>query len=40
MGTSHRIYEKDGVRMTVPFHGSKEVPKGLALKILKDAGIK
>jgi mRNA interferase HicA len=27
-------------QLTVPDHGSKEVPKGLELKILKDAGLR
>ncbi|MCU0444797.1 MAG: type II toxin-antitoxin system HicA family toxin [Microscillaceae bacterium] len=27
-------------QLTVPNHGSKEVPKGLAIRIMKDAGIK
>lgn len=27
-------------QLAVPFHGSKEVGKGLANKILKDAGLK
>lgn len=26
---SHIIYEKDGLHYPVPFHGSKEVGKGL-----------
>ena len=29
---SHVIYEKDGVRIPVPDHGSKEIGKGLAEK--------
>ena len=37
---SHYIYEKEGVRYTVPFHGSKEVGKGLEKKIKKEMGLK
>ena len=37
---SHYIYEKEGVRYPVPFHGSKEVGKGLEKKIKKDMGLK
>ena len=36
---SHYIYEKEGVRYTVPFHGSKEVGKGLEKKIKKEMGL-
>jgi mRNA interferase HicA len=39
---SHMIMQhntKPG-QLVVPVHGSKEVGKGLAIKILKDAGIK
>lgn len=36
---SHVIYEKDGVRFCVPNHGSKEMKKGLAMKILKEMGL-
>jgi predicted RNA binding protein YcfA (HicA-like mRNA interferase family) len=33
---SHYIYIKDGVKSEpVPFHGSKEMGKGLALKLIK-----
>ena len=38
--TSHRHYEKDGELIIVPYHGSDEVGKGLARKILKKAGLK
>jgi predicted RNA binding protein YcfA (HicA-like mRNA interferase family) len=34
-GTSHRAYEKNGKRVIIPFHGSKEVPTGTCSKILK-----
>jgi mRNA interferase HicA len=39
-GTSHIIYEKDGKHYPVPFHGSKEVGKGLEMKIKKEMGLK
>lgn len=37
---SHVIYEKDGKRYPVPFHGGKEVGKGLLKKIKKEMGLK
>ncbi|RYZ84514.1 MAG: addiction module toxin, HicA family [Moraxellaceae bacterium] len=33
---SHYIYEKNGRTYPVPYHGAKEVGKGLALKIKKE----
>lgn len=36
---SHIIYEKNGIRYCAPDHGSKEMGKGIALKILKEMGI-
>ncbi len=36
---SHVIYEKNGKRYPVPFHGSKEIPEGLRLKIEKEMGL-
>ncbi len=33
---SHYIYIKNGIVYPVPFHGSKEVPKGLEKKIRKE----
>ncbi len=36
---SHYIYEKEGLTYPVPYHGSKEVPKGLQKKIEKDLGL-
>lgn len=36
---SHVIYEKDGRTYPVPYHGSKEVAKGLELKIKKEMGL-
>lgn len=32
---SHYIYEKDGLKYPVPFHGSKEVGTGLLKQIFK-----
>jgi len=32
---SHYVYEKDGVTYPVPYHGSKEVKKGLELATKK-----
>lgn len=37
---SHYIYEKNGLKYLVPFHGSKEVPEGLRKKMIKDMGLK
>ena len=34
-GTSHRFYEKEGEVLCIPYHGSKEVPTGTCIKILK-----
>lgn len=36
---SHIIYEKEGVRYPVPFHGSKEVGGGLEKKIKREMGL-
>ena len=33
---SHIIYEKDGRRYPVPNHGSKEISRGLEIKIKKE----
>jgi mRNA interferase HicA len=33
---SHVIYEKDGVTVAVPDHGSKEMPEGLRQKLIKE----
>lgn len=37
---SHIIYEKTGIRYTVPFHGRKEVGTGMEKKIKRDMGLK
>jgi len=36
---SHYIYEKNGRRYPVPYHGSKEISKGLREKITKEMGL-
>ncbi len=36
---SHYIYEKDGRTYPVPFHGAKEVGKGIENKIKKEMGL-
>ncbi len=37
---SHYIYEKDGKTYPVPFHGAKEMGKGIENKIKKEMGLK
>lgn len=37
---SHYIYEKEGRRYPVPFHGPKELGKGLEMKMKKEMGLK
>ena len=37
---SHITYEQEGIRYTATFHGSKEVGKGLASKIIKEMELK
>jgi predicted RNA binding protein YcfA (HicA-like mRNA interferase family) len=38
---SHLILkDRDGKTLVVPVHGGKDLPKGLFLRILKDAGFK
>lgn len=36
---SHKVYEKDGKRYTVPFHIGKEINNRFAKKLLKEMGI-
>ena len=36
---SHYIYEKNGIREPVPFHGSKEMGEGLRKKLIKKMGL-
>ena len=37
---SHYFYEKDGKESPpVPFHGAKEIGKGLVKKIIKEMGL-
>ena len=37
---SHYIYEMNGKTVLVPYHGSKEVGKGIENKIKKEMGLK
>ena len=37
---SHYIYEKDGKTYPAPYHGAKEVGKGIENKIKKEMGLK
>lgn len=37
---SHYIYEKNGRTYPVPFHGAKEMGKGIESKIRKEMGLK
>jgi predicted RNA binding protein YcfA (HicA-like mRNA interferase family) len=32
---SHYIYEKNGIQYPVPYHGAKEVGRGLASRIIQ-----
>ncbi len=32
---SHAIYEKNGIQITIPNHGAKEMPKGLERSLKK-----
>lgn len=36
---SHIVYAKEGKQIVVPFHGSKEMKKGLVAKIKKEMGL-
>lgn len=36
---SHIIYEKNGKKVAVPYHGSKEIGKGLVQKLKKEMGL-
>ena len=37
---SHYIYEKNGVKYPVPFHGPKELGKGLEIRMKKQMKLK
>jgi mRNA interferase HicA len=37
---SHYIYEKNDKYYPVPFHGAKEMGKGMVFKIIKEMGLK
>jgi len=36
---SHHHFYKDGIRISVPVHGSKDLSKGIEQAILKEAGL-
>ncbi|MDR2970268.1 MAG: type II toxin-antitoxin system HicA family toxin [Tannerellaceae bacterium] len=36
---SHVVYEKNGRKIPVPYHGSKEFPEGLRLKLMQEMGL-
>ena len=37
---SHYFYEKEGRTYPVPYHGAKEIGKGLEMKIRREMGLK
>ncbi|MCD8173770.1 MAG: type II toxin-antitoxin system HicA family toxin [Alistipes sp.] len=37
---SHVIYEKNGVKVSVPYHGTKEVGTGIANRFIREMGLK
>jgi predicted RNA binding protein YcfA (HicA-like mRNA interferase family) len=37
---SHHIMKKDDKTLSVPVHGSRDIPKGTLNKLLKEAGLK
>ena len=37
---SHFIYEKNGLSISVPFHGAKEMGNGLEKMLTKEMGLK
>jgi len=37
---SHQHFYKDGIKIIVPVHGNKDLPKGTEHQILKDARLK
>lgn len=36
---SHVIYEKNGLKVSVPYHGSKEIPEPLRKALIKQMGL-
>ena len=36
---SHEIYIKNGIQVSIPNHGSKELGKGIENKLRKDMGL-
>ena len=37
---SHVIYEKGDIKATVPFHSSKEMATGIAIRFIREMGLK
>ena len=37
---SHVVYEKNDIKVSVPYHGAKEMGKGIALKFIRGMGLK
>ena len=37
---SHHHFTKDGIKIPVPIHGNKDLPKGTEQQILKKAGLR
>jgi predicted RNA binding protein YcfA (HicA-like mRNA interferase family) len=37
---SHVYYEKDGKKVSVPFHGAKEMGTGIANRFIREMGLK
>lgn len=36
---SYQIFTKNGIQVTIPYHGSKELGKGLEMKLGKEMGL-
>ena len=39
IGSHHQFY-RNGIRITVPVHANKDLPKGMEQQILKESGLK
>lgn len=37
---SHVYYEKDGKKVSVPYHGAKEMGTGIANRFIREMGLK
>jgi predicted RNA binding protein YcfA (HicA-like mRNA interferase family) len=37
---SHHILKKDGKTLSVPVHANRDLPKGLLIALLKEAGLR